>query len=81
MFGVRNKPFLSIAGRYLNGGTLILLHPSKNSLRYQMRRHKPDKLSRTMPKIASDRVIGTGTIGTFLEPILIGIARHHRTIG
>jgi hypothetical protein len=57
-----------------------------------MRRHKPDKLTRRyhldflpilrkMSKIASDQVIGACSIGTFQEPIVIGITRHHRTIG
>ena len=56
----------------------------------QVRRHKPDKLtrrydlgflpeSRKMPQIARDQVVGAGRIGTFQEPIVIGIARHFKT--
>ena len=51
---------------------LILLYPSQNSLRYQMERHKPDKLtrhydlgflpeSRKMATIASDQVTGSAS--------------------
>jgi hypothetical protein len=55
-----------------------------------VRRHKPDKLtrryylgflpeSRKMPQIARNEVVGTRRIGTFQEPIVIGIARHFKT--
>jgi len=32
-----------------------------------------------MPQIARDQVVGAGRIGTFQEPIVIGIARHFKT--
>ncbi len=35
--------------------------------------------SRKMPQIARNQVIGAGRIGTFQEPIVIGIARHFKT--
>jgi len=64
----------------------------RRSLCNQVRRHKPDKLtrrydlvflpeSRKMPQVARDEVIGAGRIGTFQEPIVIGIARHFKTPG
>jgi hypothetical protein len=34
-----------------------------------------------MPQAARDEVIGAGRIGTFQEPIVIGIARHFKTPG
>ena len=57
-----------------------------------MQCHKPDKLargydlgflpeSRKMPKIAGDQVIRAGNIGTFQEPITIGVACHFEAAG
>jgi len=55
-----------------------------------MWRHKPDKLTRRyclgflpesqkMPQIACDQIVGSGRIGAFQEPIVIGIAGHFKT--